>query len=85
MGFAENSGFFYLINFQFFYLVSLFFGSKAATTKINAKPIPANNKISETLSSPRSLNRKLNRIITTDKITIPTELTTELSPITNHN
>lgn len=40
-------------------------------TKINAKIIPTNKRISVTLPSPLSLNKKLNVIMSADNTTIP--------------
>jgi len=47
--------------------------------KANANP--ANNNMSETLLSPRSLNKKLKMSIKTDSMMIPTILTTDWSDI----
>lgn len=39
--------------------------------KINAKIMPTNNRMSDTLPSPLSLNTKLNIIMSADNTTIP--------------
>jgi len=53
--------------------------------KINAKIIPTNNRISDTLPSPLSLNTKLNIIMSADSTTSPTVFAIDSADIIDHH
>ncbi|MCK5261858.1 MAG: hypothetical protein KAJ44_06730 [Thermoplasmatales archaeon] len=53
--------------------------------KINAKIMPTNNRRSDTLLSPRSLNTKLNIIMITDNTTSPTVFAIDSADIIDHH
>lgn len=53
--------------------------------KINAKIMPTNNRRSDTLLSPRSLNAKLNIIMSADSTTSPTVFAIDSADIIDHH